>query len=336
MDFARKILGKYGWKDGDGLGKNNTGIAKPLRATLKFDNAGFGTNAATADFNNHWWERVFNDAAKNVDVKNDGDKIRMDLKDNEDGVEISTKGYSLKKLKKAKASKELVGDISQSTYDNFLQAATLTNLGGEVENPNRIDISDIEVSQVKVLSDEELFKACGGRTAHKGARHGLKLSGKLARLEQQEKELLAKMMAKQNGAERKGENETQENKIDNQEKLKKKKKRKHAVCEGTIECTNTNLDSEEIIPQLVEEDIKENDCEFQENIKTKKNKKSKRKRECVEIEEKPTTLVTEDDAPKTEKKKKSKKAKKSIEGTNSLEETVRKKKKDKKSKYSEE
>lgn len=329
MDFARKILGKYGWKDGDGLGKNNTGIAKPLRATLKFDNAGFGTNAATTDFNNHWWERVFNDAAKNVDVKNDGDKIRMDLKDNENGVEISTKGYSLKKLKKAKASRELVEDISQSTYDNFLQAATLTNLGGEVENPNRIDISDIEVSQVKVLSDEELFKACGGRTAHKGARHGLKLSGKLARLEQQEKELLAKMMAKQNG------NETQENKINNQEKQKKKKKLKHAVCERTSECTDTNLDSEGIIPQLVEEDIKENDCEFQENIKTKKYKKAKRKREYAEIEEEPTTLVTEDDAPKTEKKKKSKKAKKSIEITNSLEETVRKKKKDK-SKYSEE
>uniref|UniRef100_A0AAQ5X9H6 G patch domain-containing protein 4 n=1 Tax=Amphiprion ocellaris TaxID=80972 RepID=A0AAQ5X9H6_AMPOC len=42
------------------------------------------------------------------------------------------------------------------------------------------------------LSDVDLMKACGGRTAHKGARHGLTMSAKLARLEQQEAEFMAK------------------------------------------------------------------------------------------------------------------------------------------------
>merc|ERR1712003_318427 len=36
------------------------------------------------------------------------------------------------------------------------------------------------------LSEEELLRRCGGRTAHKGARHGLKASAKLERIERQE------------------------------------------------------------------------------------------------------------------------------------------------------
>ncbi|KAJ1218918.1 hypothetical protein NDU88_006489 [Pleurodeles waltl] len=42
------------------------------------------------------------------------------------------------------------------------------------------------------MTDEEIVRACGGRTAHKGARHGLTMSAKLARLEEQEMEFLAK------------------------------------------------------------------------------------------------------------------------------------------------
>lgn len=217
MDFARKILSKYGWKDGDGLGKNNNGIAKPLKATLKFDSSGFGADQAAADFNNHWWERVFNEAANNVDVKQDGEQVQMNLKNADDGVEISTKSYSMKKLKKAKQNREV-----EKSYDNFLQAATLTNQGDEIENPDKIATDDIEVTKVKFLTDEELFKACGGRTAHKGARHGLKLSGKLSRIEQQEAELLAKMMENQN-------NVTKENtvlsKTQNKEKNQERKKK---------------------------------------------------------------------------------------------------------------
>ncbi|NXT46463.1 GPTC4 protein, partial [Pluvianellus socialis] len=41
------------------------------------------------------------------------------------------------------------------------------------------------------LTDGELMQACGGRTAHKGARHGLTMSAKLARLEEQERAFLA-------------------------------------------------------------------------------------------------------------------------------------------------
>lgn len=44
-----------------------------------------------------------------------------------------------------------------------------------------------------MLTDEELLDACEGRTAHKGARHGLNLNGKLARLAEQDRILLEKL-----------------------------------------------------------------------------------------------------------------------------------------------
>ncbi|XP_016973806.1 G patch domain-containing protein 4 [Drosophila rhopaloa] len=195
MDFAKKILGKYGWKEGDGLGKNNTGIAAPLKASLKFDNAGLGVDRAK-EFNDHWWERCFNDAANNVEVQIQQDgQVSTSRKCGKDAVEISTSGFSARKLKKAKEQHARDG---KSTYDNFLQTSLLTQNGGEVETLERIKVEDIEVTKLAVLTDEELFKACGGRTAHKGARHGLKLSGKIARLEQQEREMLEKLQAKLN------------------------------------------------------------------------------------------------------------------------------------------
>lgn len=46
----------------------------------------------------------------------------------------------------------------------FLKSATLTNEGQEVEFAHKQAISPVIL---KIVSDEELFKACGGRTAHK-------------------------------------------------------------------------------------------------------------------------------------------------------------------------
>lgn len=37
------------------------------------------------------------------------------------------------------------------------------------------------------MTNEQMFKACNGRTAHRAAKFGLGLGGKLARLEAQEK-----------------------------------------------------------------------------------------------------------------------------------------------------
>ncbi|KAH8362888.1 hypothetical protein KR084_002261 [Drosophila pseudotakahashii] len=309
MDFAKKILGKYGWKEGDGLGKNNTGIAAPLKASLKFDNAGLGVDRAK-EFNDHWWERCFNEAASNVDVKVQDGKVLTARKKGEDAVEISTSGFSARKLKKAK---EQHASDGRATYDNFLQTSLLTQNGGEVETSERIKVEDIEVTKVTVLTDEELFKACGGRTAHKGARHGLKLSGKIARLEQQEREMLEKLQAKLKPApetdsvqknKRKTESAEEKPVEDAEEQPEKPKKKKKGRKEEASE--------EAVVDQL------------EEPLKTKKKKK-------VKLEEELPTEETQEEPVKIQKKKDKTKQCVEEDQVNQEEEPVKiKKKKDKK------
>ncbi|TDG52327.1 hypothetical protein AWZ03_001157 [Drosophila navojoa] len=269
MDFGKKILGKYGWKEGDGLGKNNNGIAAPLKASLKFDNAGLGVDRAT-EFNDHWWERCFNEASSNVAVQvEQNGQVSTARKAGQEAVEISTKGYSARKLKKAKEQQK--DSYSGAVYGNFLKSALLTQEGGEVDNEERIKVEDIAVAKVQVLTDEQLFQACGGRTAHKGARHGLKLSGKLARIEQQEREMLAKLQGKQL--------QTPTEEAEKSNKIKKKKKKDKS--------------------KGADEEQPENNVIELEQEPTKKSKKRKPVIECIENEP----------APPVKSKKKKKKHK---------------------------
>ncbi|KAK5647227.1 hypothetical protein RI129_002119 [Pyrocoelia pectoralis] len=154
MDFAKRQLEKYGWKEGNGLGKHSTGISVALKPALKFDNAGVGFNASE-EFTNNWWETLYNKAANNINVANS---------DSNGNIQISTKTTATHTL----TSSEYKSFIKTSKFEKF-----------EATHPR--------------LKDEDLFVACGGRTAHKGARHGCKLSGKLSRLEMQEKILLKKL-----------------------------------------------------------------------------------------------------------------------------------------------
>ncbi|NWZ27756.1 GPTC4 protein, partial [Asarcornis scutulata] len=188
---------------GKGLGKKEDGISQALRVRVKCDSAGVGHNAAE-QFSFHWWDHVFNESAANIAVE-----------DGQDGVCLKTlgeqrSGISTKKPRKA------VG-ASSKLYGCFVKAATLTARGEEpAKLPAGSESSEEEEEEEKldrssarrqggrdgggrgtllpltpVLTDEELVRACGGRTAHKGARHGLTMSAKLARLEEQERAFLA-------------------------------------------------------------------------------------------------------------------------------------------------
>ncbi|XP_070536832.1 G patch domain-containing protein 4-like [Ptychodera flava] len=88
-------------------------------------------------------------------------------------------------------------------YGRFIKSATLTSEGLQGLDNDISDDSSSEDDEENPDSmssgptDEQLFKACGGLTAHKAARHGHKLSGKLQRIEQQERELLMNFKRKQ-------------------------------------------------------------------------------------------------------------------------------------------
>jgi len=219
-EFARNHMEGKGWSSGEGLGKHGQGIVDALKPKLKFDQTGVGHNRAE-EFEFHWWDHVFNKAAKSVKVEDSEGEVRVDF--NSDKSELSTK-----KMRR-KARKE----IRNKLYSNFVKSGTLT--GGKMEVEERDEDGVVEVkdlSKLKELTDDELVAACGGRTAHKGSRHGLKMTAKLDRIAEAEREYMEKYKKKMQ--ETKGEKQRDqlpgnitpqlEENSSSQEKKKKKKR----------------------------------------------------------------------------------------------------------------
>ncbi|XP_071493810.1 uncharacterized protein [Diadema antillarum] len=176
--FAQNQMQKYGWMQGKGLGRTESGITDAIKPKLKFDTAGMGHNAGE-QFSFHWWDHVFNSAAKNISVKNSEEGVKVSLKGSKDDL-ISNK----RKTSKVKAKSLLYGSfVKHGTMKaDGLISQEKTSLSSSSDDSE----SDEDPPESYEGNDERLYKACGGRTAHKGARHGLHLSGKLKRIQMQE------------------------------------------------------------------------------------------------------------------------------------------------------
>ncbi|XP_053330897.1 G patch domain-containing protein 4 [Spea bombifrons] len=186
IKFAENQLRRHGWVEGKGLGKQENGISEAIKVKVKCGKAGVGHNSAE-QFTFHWWDHVFNQTASSIAVEAGKDGVQV-KKLKEEPSEVTNK-----KPRKALLNKDML-------YGRFVKTATLMS-GGEmpVEKSSSSESSDSEdedeklnLSSATKLTDEDLMKICGGRTAHKGARHGLTMSAKLSRLEEQERAFLEK------------------------------------------------------------------------------------------------------------------------------------------------
>jgi len=189
--FAESQLKKYGWSKGDGLGKHKQGIKKAISVGIKNNTNGLGKDTDSYGF--AWWDHVYNKSAAN-----------MNIEKTEDGEVKITKTESNKEKQK------------KVLYGSFVKK-------DEIVDEDKKDYS------IKI-SDEELFKACEGRTARKGAIYDQ--SGKYQRVDPQK---LLGVQASQREEEEDNESknkskddiETIEKKKDKKEKHKKDKKDKH-------------------------------------------------------------------------------------------------------------
>ncbi|XP_041460719.1 G patch domain-containing protein 4-like [Lytechinus variegatus] len=273
--FARNHLEKYGWEKGKGLGRTETGISDAIKPKLKFDKAGIGHDVGE-QFSFHWWDHVFNQAAKNIHVEN-----------TEEGVQVK------------KGTKSTLISNKRSTHENkkkptllygaFVKHGTLNPDGAisqDIDSTSSSDESDDnKPPETYEGNDEMLFKACGGRTAHKGARHGLRLSGKLQRIEQQENYHSNQV----NKKERKGQSTTDEMEREESSCTKKKRKKKRRneeeiEMDGLMDRVKNRLEEE---MEGVEDDV--------EKIQCKKKKRKKHKGTDLEsLEDTPVNAVNED------------------------------------------
>lgn len=262
---------KFGWKEGSGLGKNENGMKEAIKVKIKNDSHGVGHNRGD-EFTFHWWDHVFNKAASSIVVESTQEGVSV--KAAKESVGVSTK--------KARAY-----DNKAMLYGQFVKGATLDNnqeVKSEREEEDTSEVTEYleeDRQTLQKLQDEEILKICGGMTAHKGARHGLKLNGKLERIQEQERLLLEKWK-KQKGSnsemdksERSSLNAkrdtTTENEDVNRECVKTKKKKKK----------RDKLEDAEKISQNQSPDC--DDSQEIQNDKSDVKKEKKRKRKNIEL-----------------------------------------------------
>jgi len=304
-----------GWSQGDGLGRHGQGIVDPIKPKLKFDNTGVGHNRAE-EFEFRWWDHAFNKAAQSIQVgQNDEGDVQVNFTNDKD---LSTKKTKRKKKEGEKKKNAL--------YSCFIKSGTL--IGGTLEGEEEKDEMVTE-DMSKALTDDELVKACGGLTAHKGARHGHKMDAKIQRVEeagrrymeefeenQRKKEQSSKIKKKKRKRERsvdsvneikedleskKYENnnvELENTEIDSIKSKKKKKKSKKSSKESESPASEENENEDSII-EKVPADVIELPTE-------KKKKKSKKDRES-KISNEEACEEEENETPKQKKKKHKKK-----------------------------
>uniref|UniRef100_A0A0C9RNR6 G patch domain-containing protein 4 n=1 Tax=Fopius arisanus TaxID=64838 RepID=A0A0C9RNR6_9HYME len=282
--FAKNQLLKYGWTEGKGLGKNENGIVDALKPKLKFDRIGMGHDGA--EYN--WWEHIYNEASNNLEVKSDSTNINLTIKE-EDAVRIAT------------CKSELTSRTTKNNnleFGNFIKTSILQdgkNTEEDVLARNNFQTTT-KSEMISFLTDEEIFKACGGRTAHKGARHGLKLSGKLARIERQEQDILASQ----------SQPSTSSNWVTVE--IKRKKKRKHEKMD--LEVVDNEILAIRFDSEKCPKDLSENSS-LSPKLKSKKSR-LKEKRKLEDLTHKMlTSLDLSEDSGAPEEKKRRKKHKKS-------------------------
>lgn len=244
--------------NGKGLGKEESGISKAIKVNIKNDTAGVGYDAGD-QFSFHWWDHVFNKAAKSIVVQENDEGVEV-VKSSNDSCTVSSKRPSKNR------NKPLL-------YGRFVKASSKTL---ECVATDSDDESDSERDFSHLCAEEKLFQACGGRTAHKAARHGFGLNGKLQRVEEQEKQAVT---------------------VDR--------------CRSNTTQGDPNLDVKTLVVEEKKLTQKENNKKAKSSKKNKGKKKRKRKYKDVQIdneqkfEDEHASFESDSDQKRLKKKKKS-------------------------------
>ena len=245
----------------------------------------------------------------------------MEKKDDEVSINIAKENAF--NIASSKSGLEISKKKHSLQYGKFLKTSTLQD--GNMIKDNTFEVVENDDTKedltVIKLTDEELFKACGGRTAHKGARHGLTLNGKLSRIAEQEKQLLA-------SASFLNTNVASSQCTEVKQKKKKKRKKSMETEENTSILKNEDvLDQDNLIPPPLESE---------ENYVPSKKSSKRVKRKIQDLTRQLTKSCTiEDESIDNEEGNPSKKKKKRSNDT-CLEQTSENRKKKSKRKQNNE
>ncbi|EDQ90161.1 uncharacterized protein MONBRDRAFT_32064 [Monosiga brevicollis MX1] len=185
MDYARRILAKQGWAEGQGLGRSRSGRADAIKVKLKFDKAGIG-GKNSEEFTFPWWDHAFNRASANIVIADDSDDEDIKVTSQADLGRVSSKEPRERERRRFYGMFVKGPTMTGSDMNEVPSAGTESSDSDSDSDDDGPTISFDTTNYAKKMTDEELFHACGGLTGHKAARHGHSLSGKLKRIQEAE------------------------------------------------------------------------------------------------------------------------------------------------------
>ncbi|KAI9274288.1 hypothetical protein BDA99DRAFT_497071 [Phascolomyces articulosus] len=133
--FAKNQLEKYGWKNGEGLGKNKHGNAKHISVKVKNDTKGVGKNQEQWDF--AWWDHLYNKSASSVSVEKDteANEIRIATKKKSENRKSETGILSTyRPTAQGKSSKKQQPEQEESSSSSMAAMADQANLMDSVKS----------------------------------------------------------------------------------------------------------------------------------------------------------------------------------------------------------
>jgi Pin2-interacting protein X1 len=171
--FAMKLMEKMGWKEGQGLGKNEDGMAKHIVITKREDNMGLGLdNSKAADsVQEQWWHNSFSKTLANFTSSMQGSDS-----DSDDSSKKNKKKKDKKKNKKEKKSSK-DKKKSKKSSDDPDNSNSQESKGSKKRKREEEFVSEEPGS----INYDELFKATGG--ARLGMRARREQKGKILRTE---------------------------------------------------------------------------------------------------------------------------------------------------------
>ena len=72
--IIQKQMNKFGWKEGNGLGKDQQGLKEAIKISVKNNKNGLGLDLSE-QYVFHWWDHAFNKVASSIMVKNSGGEV---------------------------------------------------------------------------------------------------------------------------------------------------------------------------------------------------------------------------------------------------------------------
>lgn len=193
MEFGLRQLKNMGWNEGKGLGVKENGIVKPIALNYQSDTRGLGFSVTDElQLNNQWWTEIYNAANKGLKPHTHISSLGVVVKTLESSENENEKSEKNSRDFPYAARFVPGGSINDHDRSSERKRKKISKKKNKVQEESREEKFNLDNTNPKNfrIDLDEIFAKNKGITAHRSARLGIKMTGKMKRLQQQEAEFL--------------------------------------------------------------------------------------------------------------------------------------------------